>query len=296
VKRLLNAAARRFGYEISRVKASARENHATTVARLAAQGGHSRLSGKVAIVTGAATGIGRATAELFAREGAAVVMADVNDEEGLDAERQIAADGGDAVFVHTDVANDSDVEGMVATAAERYGRLDILVNNAGILLTGAVVDTAPADWQRVLDVNLGSVFRTCRLAIPLMLENEGGGSIVNTSSIQALTGFQYSCAYAASKGGIVSLTRQVSRDYAASRVRVNCICPGIILTTIYGSALETPEDRRALLDTWDGYHPIGHFGLPEDVAYAALYLASDESSFVTGTTLTVDGGLTSTGV
>jgi len=272
-----------------------RKQHAAIMTGLAEQSGKSRLSGKVAIVTGAASGIGRTTALLFAREGAKVIIADINESDGIDVERQIINKGGEATFICTDVTKESDVQIMIRTTIDKYGKLDILVNNAGILLEGSVASTSPGDWQRVVDINLSSVYLCCRFAIPEMIKN-GGGAVVNTSSIQGLKGFHNSAGYAASKGGILALTRQTAREYAGLGIRINSISPGIIYTPIFGKAVKKPADREGLFESWANQMPVGYFGLPEDIAFATIYLASDESSYVTGVNLVVDGGLTIRGI
>ena len=245
-----------------------------------------RVAGKVAIVTGAASGIGRAAAELLAAEGARVVLADVA-ETG----RQVAdAIGGDATFVRTDVTSTTEVRALVDGTVDRWGRLDVLVNNAALAIGGSAAEISEDDWQRVLDVNLSGVWRGMRFAIPHMLE-AGGGSIVNVSSVQSLVGFVGWAGYAASKGGINALTQQAAVEYAPRGIRVNAIIPGTILTGMNEGILEETDDPDALMAGWVAMHPIGRIGMPEEVAPAILYLASDGSAFVTGTLLRVDGGM-----
>ncbi len=250
-----------------------------------------RLEGKVAVVTGSAMGIGRATAALLAREGARVVLSDVDEERGKETLTLIKEDGGEAVFVKTDVSKPEDVKAAVDAAVDGYGRLDVLHNNVGIALGASVVDTTEDLWNRVLDVNLGSVYRGCKYAIPHMMSN-GGGSIVNSASVQGLRGFRGWAAYAASKGGIIALTQQVALEYAPHGIRVNCIAPGTILTPMNEKVFEETDDPEALRETWNRMHPVGRFGQPEEVAEAVLFLAADSSSFITGQCLVVDGGLT----
>ncbi len=250
-----------------------------------------RLEGKVAIVTGSAMGIGRATAAVLAREDAKVVLADVDEERGKETLALIEEDGGEALFVKTDVSKPEDVKAAVDAAVDGYGRLDVLHNNVGIALGASVVDTTEDLWNRVLDVNLGGVYRGCKYAIPHMMSN-GGGSIVNSASVQGLRGFKGWAAYAASKGGIIALTQQVALEYAPHGIRVNCIAPGTILTPMNEKVFEETDDPEALRETWNRMHPVGRFGQPEEVAEAVLFLAADSSSFITGQCLVVDGGLT----
>jgi NAD(P)-dependent dehydrogenase (short-subunit alcohol dehydrogenase family) len=249
-----------------------------------------KLEGKVALVTGAGMGIGRSTAVLLAKEGARVVLADIDEQPAKETSRIIEETGGQAVFVRTDVSKSEDVEAAVSAAVETFGTVDVVHNNAALALGATVVDTTDELWNRVLDVNLGGIYRGCKYAIPHMIQN-GGGSIINSSSVQALRGFAGWAAYAASKGGILSLTQQVALEYAKHNIRVNCIAPGTIMTPMNEKLFEEAEDPEALIETWNRMHPIGRFGEPEEVAEAVLFLASDASSFVTGHCLVVDGGL-----
>jgi len=250
-----------------------------------------KLEGKVAVVTGAAMGIGRATALLLAEEGAKVVVADVDEKQAEQTVELIIESDGEARFVRTDVSRPEDVETAIDVAVDGYGKLDVLHNNVGVAMGASVVDTTEELWSRVLDVNLGGVYRGCKYAIPHMIRN-GGGSIVNSSSVQALRGLKGWAAYAASKGGIISLTQQVALEYAPHGIRVNCIAPGTILTPMNSQVFEEAEDPEALKETWNRMHPVGRFGQPEEVAEAVLFLAADSSSFITGQTLVVDGGIT----
>jgi NAD(P)-dependent dehydrogenase (short-subunit alcohol dehydrogenase family) len=248
-----------------------------------------RVQDKVAAVTGGASGIGRASARMLADEGAAVVLGDV-DDAGADVAAGIEERGGRSAFVRTDVSSWADVERLIGTAVDRFGRLDVMVNNAGVAISGAAGEMSEEDWNRVIDVNLTGVWRGMRLAIPEMLKT-GGGSIVNTSSVQSLVGFNGWSGYAASKGGINALTQQAAVEYAPQGIRVNAIIPGTILTGMNEGVLAEHPDPDGLMAEWTRMHPIGRIGQPEEVATAVVYLASDESSFVTGMLLRVDGGM-----
>jgi NAD(P)-dependent dehydrogenase (short-subunit alcohol dehydrogenase family) len=256
-----------------------------------------RLQDKAAIVTGGANGIGRATAVTFAREGARVVIADRDVSQGKSCVRRIVSSGASAIYVETDVSLDRDISRLVDLSVDEFGGIDILVNSAGVDLRGTVVETEPEKWKRILDVNLASIYRTCRFVIPHMIERHGG-SIVNVASIQGMYGWPRYAAYAASKAGIIGLTRQIAVDYAGHNIRSNAVSPGGIATRLAEntSRLEPdfPEDRRASRTSNEpgaktGDRPLLDLGKPEDVAYAVLFLASDEASHISGHNLVVDG-------
>jgi NAD(P)-dependent dehydrogenase (short-subunit alcohol dehydrogenase family) len=242
-----------------------------------------KLDGKVAIVTGAGSGIGKATALLFAREGARVVVADITG-----AEEETAREIGDAALaVRADVSRSADVQAMITAATDRFGRLDILFNNAGI--EGAQAPTADSDegnFDRVIAVNLKGVYLGMKYAIPTMLAG-GGGSIINNASVAGLIGFPGIPAYCASKGGVIQLTKTAALEYATQGIRVNAICPGVIWTPMVARFTGASEEARAQFAQLE---PVGRMGQPEEVAALVLFLAADESSFVTGTALPVDGG------
>ena len=244
-----------------------------------------RLKDKVAIVTGAGMGIGRAIAGTFAREGARVVVADLDEDAGRESVARIEAQGGAACFVRTDVARAEDARRLVGVALETYGRLDVLVNSAGIYTRGDVVDTSLETWERVLAVNLTGVFLCCKAAIPAMRQ-AGGGAIVNISSS---VGWVYAApgiaAYAASKFGVTGLTKAMACDHLPDGIRVNCICPGPTDTPLL-RASRPPDQFQAFIEA----QPIGRLGAAEEIAAAALFLASEEASFVTGVAMPVDGG------
>ena len=246
-----------------------------------------RLEGKVAIITGAASGIGRETALLFAKEGAKIVVADLNEAAGKETVDQIGSDGGEAMFVRTDVTSAKDAQAMVKSTIDAYGKLDVLFNNAGIAMRLPVADLPEDDWDRCIEINLKGVFLCSKYAIPKMVKN-GGGSIINMASIYGIVGGTTRAAYVASKGGVANLTRGMALDYALDNIRVNCLCPGFTETPLLAGVLKSPAEYQALADQ----HPMKRLGAPKDIAYGALYLASNESSFVTGIALPIDGGYT----
>ena len=249
-----------------------------------------RLKGKVALITGAGSGIGRESALLFAREGASVVVADVVAEAGRETVSAIGASGGRAVFVRSDVSRAADVRAMVEAAEKSYGRLDVLFNNAGIFpaADGSVLETDEATWDLVMSVNLKGVFLGCKYGIPALLRS-GGGSIVNTASFVALMGAATpQIAYTASKGGVLSMTREIAVEFARRGIRANAICPGPVETPLLAELFSDPARRARRMV----HIPPGRLARPEEIARAALFLASDESSYINGTAFTVDGGIT----
>ena len=248
-----------------------------------------RVDGKSVVLTGGASGIGRASARMLAAEGAAVVIGDV-DEAAVGVAEEIRDAGGRATFVRTDVRSWDDVQHLVEAAVQEHGGLDVIVNNVGVAIGGSAGEMSEEDWNRVLDVNLSGVWRGMRLAIPEMLRT-GAGSIVNVSSVQSLVGFVGWAGYAASKGGINALTQQAAVEYARQGIRVNAIIPGTILTGMNEGILRDHPDPDGLMAEWTAMHPVGRIGQPDEVATAVVYLASDEASFVTGMLLRVDGGM-----
>jgi len=245
-----------------------------------------RMRGKVAIVTGGASGIGRATAVLFAREGAAVVVADIDEAAGQQTVELVKAVGAEGMFVRTDVSRSEDVNRLVSATVDRHGRLDNLVNNAfwGVL-NQPVTETSDEDWTRTVDVTLRGTFNGCRAAIPAMVAS-GGGSIVNLSSVAGVKSSPRFAAYSAAKGGVGALTRSVALDYGGQGIRVNAVAPGTIETPAITSILSDPVRREYL----ESKILLGRLGQPDDIARAILFLASDESSFMTGQIMVVDGG------
>lgn len=249
-----------------------------------------RLQGKVAIITGAASGIGRASALLFAAEGARVVAADVDEAGGAATVRRAKESGGEATFVRTDVSRSGEVEALFAEAAKAYGGVDVVFNNAGIAVFKGVAETSDEEWRRVLGVNLDGVFYGIRAAVPC-LKQRGGGSIIVTASVHSMATGTQIAAYAASKGGVLALTRAAALDLAPFNIRVNCILPGAIDTPLHRANLVAVGDFDTEYQKVRQAEPIGRHGQPEEIARAALFLASDESSFATGAPFIIDGGL-----
>ena len=250
-----------------------------------------RLKNKVAIITGAARGIGKAAAIIFAKEGAKVVIADLDDQGALDVVNQIKADGNEAMYVRTNLTSASDVEALVAQTVETYGKLDILYNNAGINLFAQLADTEEEDWDKVMQVNVKSVYLTCKYAIPVM-KVRGYGVILNTASTAAIVGLRNLAAYTASKGAVLQLTRNIALDYAKYGIRVNAICPGVTATEMTEKVILDDPDPVAARARFDRVIPRGTMAVPSEIAMAALFLVSDESSYIVGAAIPVDGGYT----
>ena len=241
-----------------------------------------RFENKVAVITGAASGIGAATARLLAREGAHVVLADLNDNGGA----SIAADlGATAMAIKCDVSSAADIEALIKAAVDRHGRIDILFNNAGIGSFGTSVEIQPAEWERVIAVDLHSVYYACHFAIPHMPR---GGAIVNTASISGMGGDYRFAAYNAAKGAVINYTRALAVDHARDGIRVNALCPGLVDTPITSGAQQLP----GLKEEWESRIPLGRAAQPEEMASVVAFLASEDASYVTGTIMVADGGTT----
>ena len=252
------------------------------------------LEGKVAVVTGAAGGMGRATAVLFAEEGASVVIGDLDEAGGASAVQEITSSGGQAIFVRCDVSKESDVIALIQSAKREYGGLHTIFNNAGIEqpVTPSTEVTEEL-FDRVIGVNLKGTFFGCKHAIPLILES-GGGTIVNNSSVSAFANVGGNLSYGASKGAIMSMTRILAIEYARQNLRVNAICPGVIDTPMNQRNLEKSTDHDAVRERWMSVTPLGRMGTPLEIARTVLYLASEMSSFTTGVGLLIDGGRVAT--
>jgi NAD(P)-dependent dehydrogenase (short-subunit alcohol dehydrogenase family) len=253
--------------------------------------GDGRLAGKVAVVTGGTSGLGRAGAIRFAREGANVAVASRREEEGRRVVDEISSAGGEAVFFRTDVRVSQDVEALVAQAEDRFGKIDVLYASAGVMLTGTAPETTDEVYEQVLDVNVGGSFRLARYGIPALVR-AGGGSIVLTASELGLVGAREAVAYCASKGAVVNMTRALAVDCGELGIRVNCLCPGPIDTPMLRDWFEAGEDPAELERRQTEPVLLKRVGEPEEIAETALFLASDASSFMTGAVIVADGGAT----
>jgi NAD(P)-dependent dehydrogenase (short-subunit alcohol dehydrogenase family) len=250
-----------------------------------------RLSGKVAFITGGGTGIGRACALAFAAQGAQIAVAGRRKAALAGVVREIESSGGKALALTCDVVNRGAVEAAISSVALRFGRLNVIVNNAGAIVVGTAEETSDEDWSRVLATNLTGTFHVSRAAIPA-LRKSGGGSIVNIGSYLGIVGRRRRAAYCAAKAGLAGLTRAMALDHAQDNIRVNCVCPAIVETEMSLLSLSKAPDPEAARKQRIAELPLGRFGQPEDIALMALYLASDESSWVTGTVFPIDGGQT----
>jgi NAD(P)-dependent dehydrogenase (short-subunit alcohol dehydrogenase family) len=250
-----------------------------------------RLKDKVAIITGGGSGFGEVTGHLFAREGAAIMLADINSAAARAVAESIQAEGGKASWAETNVSSGESAAALVETTLAHFGQIDILFNNAGVEGFGSVIDTEEATWERIFAVHVRGAFLCSKYTIPAMIKHGKGGSVINVSSVAGLVGLQNMAAYSAAKGAIISLTRSMAADFAQYNIRVNCVAPGTAMTPLGKRLIEndTPEELAQRLSRY----PLGRFGEPEEIARSVLYLASDDSSYTTGTCLVMDGGLTS---
>lgn len=244
-----------------------------------------KLKDKVAIVTGGGSGIGRATSILFAKEGAKVIVADISSEKGEETVKSIKDQGGESIFIKTDVSKALEVEKMVKESVKTYGKLNVLVNNAGVHDFGNVVSMSEEKWDRIMNINLKGIFLCSKYSIPEMIKS-GGGSIVNVSSMGGLGAFFNECAYCTSKAAVIALTKCMAIDFASYNIRVNCVCPGNTETMMVGGIFTTSKEYEYAIQRT----PLGRFAKPEEIAKSILYLASEDSSYITGSTIVIDGG------
>lgn len=249
------------------------------------------LKGKVAVVTGASLGIGKATAVAFAREGCAVALVGRDTLRGEAAGKEVQTIGGQSLFIPTDVAKEDQVRAMIDLVTSRWSRLDILVNNAGVHMPGDVLQTSLADWERILATNLTGAFLCTKYAVPIMLRN-GSGVIINISSEAGLVGIKGQVAYNVSKAGLIALTRSCAVDLAAKGIRVNCVCPGTTYTPLVENLLAQASDPAAERRRWEEMRPLQRLGTVEEISSLILYLASDQAAYATGAVWSMDGGYT----
>ncbi len=251
-----------------------------------------RLEGKVAIITGAGSGIGEATAVMFGKEGAKVVVADIDQKKGMDTVNLIKSNNGEAIFIPVDVSTAESVKKMVKFTIETYGKLDIIVNNVGIYIQANAVETSEKDWDRIMSINLKGVFLCCKYSIPEMVKNKKGGVIVNVSSEAGIVGIKKQIAYNVSKSGIIALTKSIAVDFAANNIRANCVCPGTTETLLVRDAISKAANPGKTRRELEEVRPANRLGRPDEIAAGILYLASDESQYATGAVLSIDGGYT----
>jgi NAD(P)-dependent dehydrogenase (short-subunit alcohol dehydrogenase family) len=247
------------------------------------------LDGKAAIVTGAGSGIGRAIVTLFAEEGARVAVVDVSESDGKETVELLRKRGGDAIFIQGDISNSAIVKRIVETTVKKYERVDILCNNAGVESMGSILEITEENWDKVMSINLKGVFLCSKHSVPKMIE-KGGGVIINIASVLGLIGSKDEAAYCASKGGIISLTRAMALDFAPHNIRVNCICPGSVLTPTFKRVMTSLGDYETAFQRNLDKIPLKRIAEPAEIAYAALYLASEKASYITGSVLVIDGG------
>ena len=252
-----------------------------------------RLENKIAIITGGGDGLGQASAVLFAKEGASVVVVDMDPARGMKTVDMIKNQNGEAMFVEVDISKEDSVKKMVGKVVDAYGRIDILVNSAGIFIEATAINTTVEDWDKIMAVNLRGIFLGCKYVIPEMIK-AGKGSIVNIGSEAGITGWENATAYAASKGGVVNMTRCLALDFAKHNIRANCVCPGTTETPMFKKALELAPDPAKARRFFES-RPLLRVGRPEEIAAGILYLASDESLYATGAILSIDGGKTAGG-